>query len=237
MTQPNLANRYLIWDFDGTLACSRGTWSDCLRDAVLRAIPQYEVTTEQFWPHLRDGFPWHTPELANTSIKTADQWWNRLNPLFEQAFVAVGIGVEQAQSLAREIRYMYPDPKQWQLYDDTLDVLSSLSRQGWQHILLSNHVPELGTIIRHLRLDSHFIAVINSALTGYEKPHPQAFHLALAVTESAGVVWMIGDSMVADIAGAAAVGIPGVLVRKQHPDAQFNCSDLTGLASLLPSSA
>jgi putative hydrolase of the HAD superfamily len=138
-------------------------------------------------------------------------------------------------SLAREIRRIYADPEQWQLYDDARTVLSSLSGQGWQHILLSNHVPELGTIIRHLQLDSHFIAVINSAVTGYEKPHPEAFRIALAATENARSVWMIGDSMAADLAGAAAVCISGILIRKQHPDAQFSCSDLTGLASLLAS--
>jgi putative hydrolase of the HAD superfamily len=232
-----LGDRYLIWDFDGTLAYRRGTWSGCLRDAVLRAIPQHEVTADQLRPHLQTGFPWHTPHLVSAGVKTAEEWWDRLNPVFERAFVAVGIDIEQAQNLAREIRHIYSDPEKWQLYEDTHAALTSLSEQGWQHIVLSNHVPELGTIIRHLQLDSHFVAVISSAITGYEKPHPEAFRLALAATENAGAVWMIGDSMVADIAGAAAVGIPGVLVRKQHPDAQFSCSDLSGLASLLPLSA
>ena len=236
MSGSDVANRYLIWDFDGTLAYRRGTWSECLRDVVLGAIPEHEVTPEQFWPHLKNGFPWHTPELVHATVKTPEEWWDRLNPMFERAFVAVGINIEQAPSLAREIRHIYPDPEQWQLYDDTLSVLSSLSRQGWKHILLSNHVPELGTIIRHLQLDTHFVAVMNSAMTGCEKPHPEAFRLALAATENAEEVWMIGDSMVADLGGAAAVGIPGILVRKQHPAAQYSCSDLKGLAPLLPPS-
>ncbi len=237
MERPNLGHKYLIWDFEGTLAYRRGAWSECLREAIMRALPRHEVTPDQIRLYLQAGFPWHTPDRAHPGMKTAEQWWDRLNPVFARAFVAVGIDRAQAERLAREIRHIYPDPGHWQLYDETRAVLNSLSRDGWQHILLSNHVPELGLILRHLQLDRHFGAVINSAVTGYEKPHPEAFRRALAAAENARVVWMIGDSMVADLAGAAAVGIPGVLVRRQHPDARFSCSDLTGLAALLPSGA
>jgi putative hydrolase of the HAD superfamily len=73
MGGPDSGNRYLIWDFDGTLAFRRGTWSECLRDAALRVIPQLGVTAEQLRPHLQASFPWHTPELVNAGIKTAEQ--------------------------------------------------------------------------------------------------------------------------------------------------------------------
>src|SRR5262249_46650933 len=72
--------------------------------------------------------------------------------------------------------------------------------------------------------------VFSSAATGYEKPHPDAFRLALRVAVDADVVCMIGDSLDADILGAAALGIPGILLRWPHPAAERFCSDLSRAA-------
>src|SRR5207249_7825017 len=135
----SLANKYLIWDFDGTLAYRQGAWSECLRDTILRAMPQHIVSIDQLRLHLQSGFPWHTPDHVHSDVKSAGEWWDRLNPVFERAFFGVGMDIERAQSLAQEIRYMYPDPDQWHLYEDSRRALSLLSAQGWQHILLSNH--------------------------------------------------------------------------------------------------
>ena len=77
-----------------------------------------------------------------------------------------------------------------------------------------------------------FARVFNSAETGYEKPHPQAFRNVLEALADDGPVWMIGDNMVADIGGAAAVGIPGILVRKRHIDAAYQCDDLLQLMAV-----
>lgn len=57
-------------------------------------------------------------------------------------------------------------------------MLSELRKRGWRHVVLSNDVPELGAIMTHLGLDGLIEATVNSAQTGYEKPHPEAFALA-----------------------------------------------------------
>ena len=44
---------------------------------------------------------------------------------------------------------------------------------------------------------------------------------------------MIGDNYEVDIRGAAKVGIPGILVRKAHPDAQYCCSELSAVIEVL----
>jgi predicted HAD superfamily phosphohydrolase YqeG len=42
-----------------------------------------------------------------------------------------------------------------------------------------------------------------------------------------GLVRMIADNFIADVAGAEAVGIPGILIRNVHEEAGFFCDDLT----------
>lgn len=97
---------------------------------------------------------------------------------------------------------------------------------GWTAALLE-------VIRHHLPFGPHIGRIFNSAETGYEKPHPQAFRHALAAPGEIAAVWMIGDSLQADIAGAAMVGSPGILVRTHHPDAQYCCSELSQVSDLL----
>jgi putative hydrolase of the HAD superfamily len=224
---------YLIWDFDGTLAYRLGGWVGALLEVIHREAPACEVTADQLRPHLQAGFPWHTPEQPHPVVTSADQWWNSLDPVFERAFTAVGIDVLQAQRLAKLVRRVYPHPAYWRLFDDTIPTLNRLSTQGWTHAILSNHVPELPAIIQFLQLGPYVGHIFNSAETGYEKPHPQAFRHALAMLGDIAKVWMIGDSLQADIAGATVVGIPGILVRTYHSDAQHCCSELSQVSDIL----
>ena len=226
--------RYLIWDFDGTLGYrDGGMWTGTLLEIVTRARPELGVTAEQLKTHLRVGYPWHTPERPHPELQTADAWWAALAPVFRGALRGVGVPEEEAGALAGQFRARYTDQSRWRLFSDSLPALAMLSASGWRHVLLSNHVPELPEILQHLGLRPHFTAVFNSAQTGYEKPHPQAFRNVLDFIDAAEDVWMIGDNPRADIAGAEAVGIPGILVRKTHPDVRYCCEELAQVVQML----
>lgn len=226
--------KYLIWDFDGTLGYREGlTWSAVLRETLDQRMPGHPFAAEQLAPHLRSGFPWHMPERPHTHITSADQWWAELGPVFERAYLALGLSPADACTLAGNVRRVYCNPARFRLFDDTLPTLDALSARGWTHIVLSNHVPEFDEIAEALALWPRVAAIFNSARIGYEKPHPQIFREAMAVIGNSGPVWMIGDNYSADILGAAAAGIPGVLVRKPHESAQRYCSDLTQVAAML----
>jgi putative hydrolase of the HAD superfamily len=130
---------------------------------------------------------------------------------------------------------MGQQPARWQLFDDALPCLRALTVSGWRHVILSNHVPELPALIEALGLASHVEQVFNSAQTGVEKPHPQAFHSVLTALGGVTQIWMVGDSMRADIAGAQAVGLRAVLVRGRHPQAAYCCATLAELPYVLSS--
>lgn len=84
-------------------------------------------------------------------------------------------------------------------------------------MIVSNHVPELGDLVGRLGLADLIDGVLTSAVTGYEKPHPAMYGIALDLIGHPDRVWMIGDNPVADVAGAEAVGIPAILVRGSDP--------------------
>jgi len=224
--------KYLIWDFDGTLGYREGAWTGAMVEALRQCAPDHEATADHLRPHIQKGFRWHDPHQPY-SIKTADQWWDELSPIFERAYIAVGIEDALAKRMAQEVRFTYTGLKQWRLYDDTIPALTHLTQSGWTHLLLTNHVPELPSVLRHLELSKCFAQVFNSADTGYEKPHPQAYRAVLETVGDAERIWMIGDSIVADIAGAAAAGVPGILVRKPHADVLYQYDNLSQVPAIL----
>jgi putative hydrolase of the HAD superfamily len=236
--------KLLVWDFDGTLGYrDRGMWSGSLMELLAAEAPEIEVAQETLSAHLREGYPWHTPEVPHTDVRDADEWWERLYPAAESALVAVGLDQSRARTLARRLRSVYTNLDRWRLYDDTLPTLRRFSALGWTHVVLSNHVPELADIVAHLGLDAHIAHLFNSAETGYEKPHPRALSMVREAFPDADPIWIIGDNPRADIGGARQAGLPAILVRRPQalPEeiamADHYASDLDGVLALLSASA
>jgi putative hydrolase of the HAD superfamily len=227
--------RLLIWDFDGTLAHRRGEtgWSILLAEALDGEEPGHGHSSDVFRPHLREGFPWHTPEVAHPELCEPEAWWGSVRPVLGRAYEAAGYAPARALELADAARRLYVDPGVgWELFDDTVPTLARLSEAGWTHAILSNHVPELRQIASGLGLDDAVAFISCSAETGYEKPHERAFVAVLDELRPA-ESWMIGDNVVADVLGAEAVGIPAVLVRRPDERAARYTDSLAGVERFL----
>jgi putative hydrolase of the HAD superfamily len=208
-------DRVVLWDFDGTLAERDGRWSACLVDALDDELPGHGIDRETVRPHLHDGFPWHRPDVAHPELADPDAWWAHVGGLIERVCVTLGVDDTAAPAVARRLRAVYADhTRSWSLFEDTVPALEALRRAGWRQVILSNHVPELPALVEGLGLGLYFDAVVNSAVTGYEKPHPEAFAHARRAARDPTELWMVGDNPVADVAGAQAAGIPAILVRR-----------------------
>jgi putative hydrolase of the HAD superfamily len=205
-------------------------WSQCLADVANEAAPGATFTRERFVPHLASGFPWHTPEAAHPDLSSPEAWWSALSPVLQQALVhGAGMSPLRAAQVAPQVRSRYLAPDAWCVYDDVQPTLIELSKTGWNHMILSNHVPELPSLVASLGLAHHFRLVLSSATLGYEKPHPSAFAAAIAAAPAGSRLVMVGDSFVADYKGAMSAGIQAVLVRSSHPECQHQLPDLNSL--------
>lgn len=211
-----MAEGVVLWDFDGTLATREGMWRGCLVTALTAVAPGHGVTGADVKPGLRDGFPWHRPEMGHPALSTPDAWWQALQPIFLNAYTQAGVDADLAALAAQAVRTHYTDPACWMIFPDSVIALEQLSSAGWRHIVVSNHVPELDALLQALDLNTHFEGVVNSSLIGWEKPHRRMFEAAMERAGWPDRVWMVGDNPVADIAGAKAFGIPGILVSRSQ---------------------
>lgn len=224
----------MLWDFDGTLALRPGRWRGCLSETLDEHQPDHGITPEQLRPFVRDGFPWHRPEIAHPELCEPEAWWRNIENLLARAYRGVGINEPRASELARLARLRYLDVSAgWRLYDDTIPTLDRLRANGWRHMIVSNHVPELSRLVEALDLGDRIDAVFSSAVTGYEKPHPRAFEIALRNCGFPRHVWMVGDDPIADVQGAEAAGIPAILVRTTGATVTREAADLNAVVPML----
>ena len=212
-------NRVVFWDFDGTLARRHGMWSGALLDALRLVEPSTTVTAELLSPHLSSGFPWHTPDVARAR-QSPEQWWASLTPTIVGAYAGAGVGAEHAASAAAHVPAAFYRTDAWTLVEGAADALGVTRDAGYRNVILSNHPPELPTLVDALGLSPLVDDTITSASVGAEKPHRAIFDYAM---RSARVtvdddLWMVGDNPVADVQGAGAAGIRSMLADGAHPD-------------------
>jgi putative hydrolase of the HAD superfamily len=217
-------DQVIFWDFDGTLGERPGHWSGAVRDALTDVLGEHDISAGQIREQLSHGYPWHRPDVPHPQLSDPDGWWAHLAVVMADAVARLGVP---------PVRYRYTDPASFRLFDDTLAALDQLADLGWRHVILSNHVPELPAILASLSLDGYFSDVVNSAVTGYEKPHPMAFRIAMERAGQPERAWMVGDNPVADVAGATAVGLPAILVRTRPPDGGRHITSLAEVAGVV----
>lgn len=223
----------LWWDFDGTLVSRPAMWSEAGHLLLTERCPHLGIERETLGRELQSGFPWHHPERDHTRLATAAAWWDAVDHRFADAFVGLGwVDAHLARPFGR-LRECILAPERYRVFDDVEPVLSLLRERGWRHVIVSNHVPELASLVEDLGLADWFDAVVTSAQVGFEKPHPRLFEAARAASPDPRI-WMIGDNPIADVAGARSAGIDAILVRTRH-DVSPRADDLWGVAAILDS--
>lgn len=221
-----MSGKAILWDFDGTLAHQPGMWGGAIVGALDTHAPGHLIGIDDVRALLRDGFPWDRPYEPHPHLSTPEAWWKEVGGLLTNIVKRLGFDDEEAELVANAAKENVIDPGGFHLFDDTRPALEQLAADGWRHTVLSNHVPELEEIVRSLGLADIVSTVLSSAITGYEKPHPEAFALALNAADHPSTVWMVGDNPDADVLGAEAVGIPAILVRTQDSRIRLRASNL-----------
>ena len=155
--------------------------------------------------------------------------------LFTERIVrGMGGDSDRAYECAVEMTRAWEHAENFELYEDTLPVLSTLREHGLKIALVSNTGRDLAAFVAHHALDVD--AAVGSGSHGKTKPHPTIFmsaldQLGVAPNEAA----MVGDSPEDDIVGARALGMQAFLVDREgrFPEAVGRLPDLRALPAAL----
>jgi HAD superfamily hydrolase (TIGR01549 family) len=154
--------------------------------------------------------------------------------LFTQRIVeGMGGRGDVALSVARAAAQAWNDAANFALYDDVAPALETLAAADVRVGLVSNTHRELEQFIDAFDLPIAF--ALSSRAHGRVKPCPTIFAaaLALARVEPAAAV-MVGDSLSADVRGAQAAGIRGVLLDREDRYADLDGVERVGSLVELP---
>ena len=226
--------KYLLWDFGNTIVQLKQSWAQLALEIVQPDASQVTRSLEVVQAEFAKGFPWRKPEQSHTHIQNADEWWQYLFfPMFRRILVLFEVHESRFDDLSARFRQACLSPETWEVYPDVRPTLETLSSLGWTHVIVSNHVPELETLLERLGLRHHFEQVFTSGIIGFEKPNPKFFEFVLNRLDRAEQMWMIGDNHAHDIVGAAQFGIPGILIGKPRDGVQYACPDLEGVIKIV----
>jgi putative hydrolase of the HAD superfamily len=224
----------LIWDFDGTLANRPLTWSGSVLLALDELWPGHSIPIESIRPHMAKHFPWHEPENEYHHMRKPEKWWEYMYGVLGRAFEALGLPGHLKDKVVRRVHHHVVDHQKYKLFPDVNETLCALSESGWNHVILSNNYPELPAVVEGMSAHHHFDQIYTSATIGYEKPRLEIFQFVLGQLKHNKKVWMIGDSLKADVVGAEAAGIPSILVRvKPEPSAPRYAADLIAARKII----
>ena len=157
----------------------------------------------------RLAFPGASPE---TVAELERDWWKRV---VAQVF-APWPPFEKFDDFFDELFGYFADPGAWSLYPEVPDTLAALQHRRLCSSVISNFDSRLVQILDGLGIGRFFDRVFVSSRTGYAKPDPQIFHLALKHHGLAPEQSLhVGDSELNDLQGATRAGLRGLLVDRR----------------------
>jgi len=145
------------------------------------------------------------------------------------------LGIKYNENLIKILIELRLNKRSVKLYDDVLYTLEYLKKEKYRLIVISNSL--IKTAVRtltNLGIINYFEKLIISEEVGYEKPHPNIFHIAL---ERCGVsnneMIHIGNEYEADYEGATNLGIIGVLLDRNNKYKNKECLKINNLYEII----
>jgi HAD superfamily hydrolase (TIGR01549 family) len=133
------------------------------------------------------------------------------------------------------LQTIFGDPTLFQLYPETIEVLTETRSLGYHTGVISNFTDGLLPIIKYHGLDALFDSVTYSQAVGAQKPDSRVFAQALkrAACSPAGAVH-VGDSWEGDYLGATRAGMRAIWLNREGISPPEQCEMVRDLRGILP---
>ncbi len=228
--------RAVFLDIGDTVMRPNPSWEHVY--AVAFAEYGIEVTADDLRPALRKAYHhggWGFDEGFEPTQETS---YRRTVEIDQAAIAELHLG-PMPDAFFRRLSQLFTLTSNWHVFPDTLPVLEALHERRLVIGAVSNWVWNLPELLHALELVGQFDFIAASARVGFEKPHPAIFRHALKQADvPAASAIHVGDHLDADVRGAEAVGISGVLIdragRYGADEVPDDVSVIRSLEELLP---
>jgi HAD superfamily hydrolase (TIGR01549 family) len=235
LSEPGLRNplhparrvRAVLFDLDGTL----------YRHRPIRGLMAIELALLAVRRPLQAPVSWRVLaefRRAQEALRSQDTSRGGAVEQLEMTAKRTGMSVDQVETIVTE--WMIERPlkylARWRA-DGLIPLLDFLRRRGIKTGIFSDYPPELK--LQALGVAGRFSLVLCSAdpEIGQFKPHPRGFLVASTRWQvHPSEVLVVGDRADADAAGAAAAGMPCVIIGSRNPHAPVDFVSLPSLERL-----
>jgi putative hydrolase of the HAD superfamily len=208
-----MAIRALFFDLDDTLLETHTAHQTAIRLCCERVASQHPEWTPEA---LREAF--HVAHrdvearMEAGELEFVSQIPFRIRT-WDKTLRSCGLTPDLAEELASQ--YIAERRSRYRLFDDVSDALDALARE-YRLVLITNGISDLQREkCEVVQLSRWFEHILVSGEVQSWKPHPEIFRRALSLAEvSNSEALMVGDNLERDVAGAAAVGIGTVWIRR-----------------------
>jgi HAD superfamily hydrolase (TIGR01509 family) len=177
---------------------------------------------EVLWPRIRDG------EIPQAS---SHLYWE---PYIEALMDRLEAPAEARPGLALKVAETFRDIHTWsRVLPETIPALESLRAAGYQLAAISNSDGRIESEIGRAGLAEYLGFVIDSAIVGVEKPHPEIFRIALRrANVSPEEALYVGDIYAVDVGGAQLAGLRAILFDRVGAYPEAACPRITSFSEL-----
>ncbi len=224
--------RAVFFDAGNTLIFPRV--EDLAQDLTAQGFP---ATAEDFYAAERAGKQkldeWLWPQIRQGVVpRTIDHyyWGEYLRALMERVHAPEA---EHERLMAR-VADGFKDIRLWsRVLEDTPTILGALRAEGYFLGVISNSVGTMEEQLNRVGLATYFHTILDSAIVGVEKPHPEIFQIALSRAGiEASQALFVGDTYSTDIGGAQLAGLRGVLMDRVGAYPHADCPRINSLPEL-----
>lgn len=215
-------DKFILWDFDGTLAYHEsGTWEDLFYMILSNSKLDGLIDLEKTESALLSSLPWNNSNLKHPVFKSNIAWWDYVYELFIQKIKVNDEEKKIFRSIFEKILNEYIDKKNWHLFYETLMVLRSSKNVGYTNIIVSNHIPELYSLVNYFGIDKYITKIFCSSDIGWEKPNNAFFEFVFETIPKNRIAYFIGNSFRSDYLGAVNNDLHFLSVRKKIPNYDY----------------
>lgn len=208
-------------------------------DVVAQAITElgYPATVEDLQAAERAGKArldeWLWPQIRRQQLPSSVDfyyWGESLGHLLSHLQVPDG----ERAAVLREISAQFHEINLWSHVEpSTAPYLRALGARGYYLGVISNSIGTMEQQLGRLGLAQYFQTILDSAVVGVEKPHPEIFRIALRRSGfPASQAVFVGDTYSTDVGGAQLAGLSGILMDRVGAYPEAPCPRITSLPEL-----